>query len=1676
MLLRNTLTNEARRGVILMVVLALLTLFAIVGLSFVLYAQAEADASRIFREDKTLRVPAESADRMWSFALSKLIYDEFDDTTGSLAGSGVYSAMRGHSLGRSMYGFDNYIDGSGFFEPNLIPFNGTGRLQSPNLTTPFGIPEWQAVNYTFFQNDGQLHDPERMGWRGSNANPGLVTGGINVPYTYPDLNNMFLGAINAGGQVLMTSFHRPWLFGAIDPNSQPTGANPNANWTNAQGKYMTLRPRPADMGPNFPYPDDAGGDVKNLWWLPGGNDSIWIDLNYPVQIAPDGRKYKPLFAFFITDLDNRINLNVHGNIRGQNGAHVSNSGWVKSEVNLSLCLVPNAQTTTPNAAAPANEWQNLFVGVGGPNQPGFVTVRGRYGWDNVPNDPSTYTAANTSSPGTVPHQYGQVDFDGMQQNGMATGLILLPAQSGNPYNVFPTFQAGYDNGIQAERVNHPQIFDFFKPFSDPNLPPNAGNTPLAPDNRRKIDDRIFPASEMKDLLNGGLKADPSAPPQPNPAYPQMAQNAMKSYLGLLCPFNFNDPLDIAGSLRRRSLVTTLSMDIDQPGMMPWMWTSDNANVTTTVAQNTQVQPNLTTRPGDDVDQVSSRAPWGNPTNFPDPSANRNNPVPTNSEFTVPGGAAAPPTNWRAAVQSAAVLQYIKPFLGRLDLTRTLQPYPNQVINPATGQANNNLRFDDNQTVLPGDPQGRTIYQVYQAATSDRQNMAADIYRLLRKLCGVSAVSNTATPTEQDLMPRRWLAQLAVNIVDFIDSDDISTPFNFYPDNENPGNPPADAVSGNNAPPTETPPANPPVLVPATKTTPAVNETLKYWVFGVEMPRVILNEVFGEYNVNTAIAGTYPNTPVNTWVELFCPMTAPVAGSTWDPSDNQAVALALPATKTSMNTATIAPYRVMLGNNQTALGGPLMPRPSNLTSPPFSAWLNDNILGTPDQIRQGNGTDDTTPAFTGTYYTVTTNKAGTKSLTPGAGLVSMNPQTFMVVGPGNNATGAGFNDQRKLPAPPTPQNNSIPGLLPDGTVCIPNAAMTYNVNVTVNATGQQTWTLASTGQPCTDWQTGVGVTALLRRLVNPRMPLQPNPTLPDFNPYVTVDYIENVALHNYNNNTPPNYYYSTGKLQPFAADKNLVVPQGQTTTPKLGPDGQTSHTLGQVNVWGQPNPPFPALPAFDWLVHLDRALSSPIELLNVCFYHPHELTHRFVMVPPGAAMPVTGPLPSQWKYKHTGLGPWFDGTVARTGPWFDQTTRLYRFLEFVECYDRAYGMGQDNAYGIYPGNGTVYGVSSVGRRPGKVNINTVWDREIISALLDPQISNYFTDADVTIIYNRLLNGGGGPDGRTPNYINATQVLQQPLLALSQADRPFLGMAAGNMPYTDPNYGFGQNGMGIGDTLLRPWTLSLNNATADGTGQGHPDLPRLFENPRSLIVANPGPPPVYTPDPILGHPYLRFEPLNKIYNNLTTRSNVFAVWCTVGYFEVVDDTTRPVKLGAEIGKAAGTNVRHRFFSVIDRTELVIANRLLPSAPGAGGQLVSPTNSLLGPGTAWVELEMAPGGNQLAQVANNVISGQLNANIPGRPPMSWSIGAGSVLVADRGTANEEWVQVVRVSATQPPGMPAASATQPVWVQAVWIRPHSSGFGVTEPGNPGPQPPIDVRDYQHAPVVPVSVNVSAN
>jgi hypothetical protein len=63
-----------------------------------------------------------------------------------------------------------------------------------------------------------------------------------------------------------------------------------------------------------------------------------------------------------------------------------------------------------------------------------------------------------------------------------------------------------------------------------------------------------------------------------------------------------------------------------------------------------------------------------------------------------------------------------------------------------------------------------------------------------------------------------------------------------------------------------------------------------------------------------------------------------------------------------------------------------------------------------------------------------------------------------------------------------------------------------------------------------------------------------------------------------------------------------------------------------------------------------------------------------------------------------------------------------------------------------------------------------------------------------------------------------------------------------------------------------------------------------------------------------PFLRYQPINRMGNLTTTRSNVYAVWMTLGFFE----TTKEGRLDSPPVEAGGTGLeRHRAFYMIDRS---------------------------------------------------------------------------------------------------------------------------------------------------------------
>jgi len=389
--------------------------------------------------------------------------------------------------------------------------------------------------------------------------------------------------------------------------------------------------------------------------------------------------------------------------------------------------------------------------------------------------------------------------------------------------------------------------------------------------------------------------------------------------------------------------------------------------------------------------------------------------------------------------------------------------------------------------------------------------------------------------------------------------------------------------------------------------------------------------------------------------------------------------------------------------------------------------------------------------------------------------------------------------------------------------------------------------------------------LLRRLADPTKPYVGTPGA-SYNPYVTVDYMTNIPVWDGVKQKTASQFFSLGKTQPYGglnqgtmtAGTYLPVQGSPVTSQQATTPSKTNSNLPPLShTFGAQNNPMPPSGQYDWLVHLDRQVVSPMELLQVSGYPPYMLTQRFML---GDDTNATN------QYKHR--VPWFDEDL--TYP--QQSHRLYRAFEFFYTMPLA----------TYTPPLTAS--SAVGARiPGKININDIWDLQTFQALCDPQKSNNFSD--VSALFQQVLQSrtpghagglGGGPGARY---------------------NPFVGMAAGFIATGDTQY---PNGSSIENTLLR---------SSGGSGQG----PRLFQ-PTSLASS---------------HPYLQDQLLSKIFTNVTTRSNVFAVWVTVGFFQVLDNQTPPT-LGSEIGLPAGKPIRHRMFAIVDRSQIVNSQ----GAPGNPG----------------------------------------------------------------------------------------------------------------------------------------------
>ncbi|MFZ1933253.1 MAG: hypothetical protein WAU84_05865, partial [Thermoguttaceae bacterium] len=206
---------------------------------------------------------------------------------------------------------------------------------------------------------------------------------------------------------------------------------------------------------------------------------------------------------------------------------------------------------------------------------------------------------------------------------------------------------------------------------------------------------------------------------------------------------------------------------------------------------------------------------------------------------------------------------------------------------------------------------------------------------------------------------------------------------------------------------------------------------------------------------------------------------------------------------------------------------------------------------------------------------------------------------------------------------------------------------------------------------------------------------------------------------------------------------------------------------------------------------------------------------------------------------------------------------------------------------------------------RINLNTIYDPDVFNALMAGGTS---TTDPITLQqrwsdFTRSRSGGTG-----------TNVLDMPPVASpTEFAHPFRSFAGATMIPT------------LTGNPLKPSREIDATLLREGLTAGHP----LFEFSSTAPSAN---------DNTDRNPCFHYQRLQRLENLVTTRSNVFAVWITVGYFEVEPAPTTGkthangnawtpadykavypdgYQLGRELGIDSGEVERHRAFYIIDRT---------------------------------------------------------------------------------------------------------------------------------------------------------------
>jgi hypothetical protein len=1468
--------------------------------------------------------------------------------------------------------------------------------------------------------------------------------GVDEAWDTPDYQNMALslvppgllaariGSTNQFTVPLFPAFHRPdllayWMDASRWPGAGTFSLQSDANHRDL-ARQIIFRPMPWDH-PNFTgsNPDltptsnnDAGyeailrkmaqlnalqslgggGYYEAIWDVDNDGDgvreSVWVDAGLPVMTAPNGRRYKRLFAYLVKDLDGRVNINVHGN-----KAQTDNNNLANATLNYpfpafgptaqpAAATFPNNNRVLPTFArtlqlprglgfGPAEVDFQFVMSAAGFGTTDYTTLlNGRYGPDGAPG------LSGTDDPLSV-----------LRMSGVPYNYVAQDSWYGSPPDVWGRSAVAVDPGGRP----------FFYRGGFPTTPTTASETWDDPyemewDAATAVNDTPYSVTDMEQLLrlhDAGYQYFPGrlANTLPNlfnnagqPAANVDLQRVRESLttMGSNVPvvpgvFRYQDrpangtfthtEVPTVVNLYKRRLQEDGTVDVTDPAalrvalskLMPWeFWQGKPFNINRYLGNGVNDNSGTNWATDEPVEQGSGEQGWG-----------------TNGMT----GSSAP---------SGGALPNVGGFSGQ-------QAY-----------ATNGVDADNNGTPDQANDQ-----------MFARQLLARHLYCLILAIKDSSYNPPNVAGTQNTESTRKMIAQWAVNVVDFRDPDGIITGFEY---DVNPWN--GWDVDGNLATDNESPD--------------------RRVVWGCESPELILKEAIAFHDRRTKDTDHDPTTKErgetmdpdphvdqfrvpqgSLFFELYCPRTHgmynQVAGqeALYNPQ--------MPFELYDKTTGKLALNRMSPNGQHPVWQVAVSTIRADATRLPAAqiaqpGWERANYRDPTDPAIMGQDRynlvyDGTNTVEIDRYVWFTNNDGGMAN--PKRNRVFYNqrnwntqlaPGQYMVVGPretthiGSNNTDVGStngywhgnspqrivlnattgveifdaagNPTSKLSTPPaTAEIQPVVAMVadtrpPDAWAMAAQANRRVGLNVTeplpqaiapdpiyypeYNDMNDGRVPFDAYDDPATPANTLPDEPLDNTRLIGQANMLQSNvyanragiflqrladPTRdwdPRTNPYITVDFAP-VDVTVFSGEEDTNRQVMVG-MPPMPEDVDPSdPPPGNDRIPKLAtgqrgvvkgnpwfpaftttnlttpaPGSSTQrymelglhHTFGYLNeslgtIRGAVNgaayagDPADADRPFPWLTWNNRPFMNPAELLLVPTCAPNrlmlEMSPNNPVVPNAAGNPYTANTANDVKWPYGHLLNFFQSSGT------DNTAmNLARLFDYVETpsnfvgNERWYSPNQMTGAGASPWPAyrpphlyrPPFNSLSRFRDPGKINLNTISDLNVWKAIIgyDPGavLGGLRTPADEFFLSRQGYAGSIGQMNQA-----YPSIFSNPFRPADAAD---LMPNAANM-------------------RKAPAEVGLLRQSTSRTGE-----PLLAYKSADLAIDTDR------------NPYFRYQGLQKIANSVGTQSNCYAVWVTVGYFEVEDtaiSNTHPdgFMLGQELGLDTGETERHRAFYLIDRS---------------------------------------------------------------------------------------------------------------------------------------------------------------